>query len=51
MIGDANIMENKFLDDYYSNYDEEGRLLCRHGSVEFLTTTRYNHELYIGRKQ
>ncbi|MHB8131799.1 MAG: class I SAM-dependent methyltransferase [Mobilitalea sp.] len=34
-------MVNKFLDDYYSNYDEEGRLLCRHGSVEFLTTTRY----------
>ena len=34
-------MENEFLNDYYSNYDEEGRLLSRHGSVEFLTTTRY----------
>lgn len=29
------------LTDYYSNYDEEGRLLSRHGSVEFLTTMRY----------
>ena len=25
----------------YSNYDEEGRLLSRHGSVEYLTTMRY----------
>ena len=29
------------LNDYYSNYDEEGRLLSRHGQVEFLTTMRY----------
>ncbi len=34
-------MENQFLKDYYSNYDEDGRLLSRHGSVEFLTTSRY----------
>ncbi len=35
-------MENlKLLTDYYSNYDEEGRLASRHGSVEFLTTMRY----------
>ena len=27
--------------DYYTNYDEEGRLLSRHGSVEFLTTMHY----------
>lgn len=26
---------------FYSNYDEEGRLASRHGSVEFLTTLRY----------
>ena len=26
---------------YYQNYDEEGRLASRHGSVEFLTTMRY----------
>lgn len=29
------------LTNYYSNYDEEGRLLTRHGQVEFLTTMRY----------
>ena len=29
------------LNEYYSNYDEEGRLLSRVGSVEFLTTIRY----------
>lgn len=35
-------MENqKLLTEFYSNYDEEGRLLSRHGSVEFLTTMRY----------
>lgn len=31
----------KALTEYYSNYDEEGRLLSKHGSVEFLTTMRY----------
>lgn len=31
----------KALTEFYSNYDEEGRLLSRHGSVEFLTTMRY----------
>ena len=29
------------LSFYYQNYDEEGRLASRHGSVEFLTTMRY----------
>lgn len=29
------------LTQFYENYDEEGRLLSRHGSVEFLTTMRY----------
>lgn len=29
------------LNSYYSNYNEEGRLLSRHGQVEFLTTKRY----------
>lgn len=29
------------LNAFYINYDEEGRLLSRHGSVEFLTTMRY----------
>ena len=31
----------KALNEYYSNYDEEGRLLSRVGSVEFLTTVKY----------
>jgi SAM-dependent methyltransferase len=29
------------LTDFYSHYDEEGRLLSRHGSVEYRTTMRY----------
>lgn len=29
------------LTRFYSNYDEEGRLLSRHGQVEYLTTMRY----------
>ena len=30
-----------YLEEYYNNYDEEGRLLSRHGQVEYLTTMRY----------
>ena len=29
------------LTQYYSGYDEDGRLTSRHGAVEFLTTVRY----------
>lgn len=29
------------LTQYYNQYDEDGRLTSRHGSVEFLTTMRY----------
>ena len=29
------------LSAYYESYDEEGRLLSRHGQVEYLTTMRY----------
>ena len=29
------------LTEFYSNYDEEGRLLSKPGSVEYLTTMRY----------
>ncbi|HOP10406.1 MAG TPA: class I SAM-dependent methyltransferase [Oscillospiraceae bacterium] len=29
------------LTNYYNSYDEDSRLLSRHGSVEFLTTVRY----------
>lgn len=31
----------KALQEYYGSYNEDGRLLSRHGSVEFLTTMRY----------
>ena len=31
----------ELLTQFYENYDEEGRLLSRHGSVEYLTTMRY----------
>ncbi len=34
-------MEDKYIKDYYENYDEEGRLLKKHQQMEFLTTTRY----------
>ena len=32
---------NKILSEYYSNYDEDGRLEKRHGLIEFLTTMHY----------
>ena len=37
-----------FLDTYYNNYDEEGRLLSRHGQVEYLTTMKYIQESLTG---
>ena len=30
-----------YLEDFYNQYDEEGRLLSRHGQVEYLTTMKY----------
>jgi SAM-dependent methyltransferase len=33
--------EERYLAEYYGNYNEDERLLCPHGSVEFLTTARY----------
>ena len=47
---------NQYLIDHYSNYNEDSRLVPKHGSVEFLTTMRYiekyirpgNHILEIG---
>ena len=36
------------LDEYYNSYDEEGRLLSRHGQVEYLTTMKYIHECIDG---
>ena len=37
-----------YLEDYYNNYDEDGRLLSRHGQVEYLTTIRYIRECLEG---
>ncbi len=37
-----------FLDEYYNHYDEEGRLLSRHGQVEYLTTMKYIRESLTG---
>ncbi len=34
----------QYLDDYYGRYDEDGRLLSRHGRVEYLTTMQYIHQ-------
>ncbi len=33
--------DNKYLQAFYEGYDEDGRLLSRHGQVEYLTTLRY----------
>lgn len=40
-----------YLESYYNSYDEEGRLLSRHGSVEYITTQKYIHEALGGNKQ
>jgi ubiquinone/menaquinone biosynthesis C-methylase UbiE len=47
---------NHYLINHYNNYDEDSRLVPKHGSVEFLTTMKYiekyiktgNHVLEIG---
>ena len=36
---------NEYLSSYYQNYDEEGRLLSRHGMVEYITTMKYVEKL------
>ena len=37
-------MENNYLEQYYRNYDEEGRLLLKYGQVEYITTMKYIHK-------
>ncbi|MBO6061592.1 MAG: class I SAM-dependent methyltransferase, partial [Clostridia bacterium] len=37
-----------YLEEFYSNYNEDGRLLSRHGQVEYLTTMRYIGECLEG---
>lgn len=34
-------MYDKYLKDYYSNYDEDGRLERKHSIIEFLTSVKY----------
>ena len=40
-----------YLEEFYNAYDEEGRLLSRHGQVEYLTTMKYIHDFLGGAKQ
>ena len=40
---DGKLNVNDILKQYYENYDEEGRLLSRHGQVEYITTQKYIH--------
>ena len=37
-----------YLEEYYNRYNEEERLLSRHGQVEYLTTMRYIEECLKG---
>ena len=37
-----------YLEEYYNSYNEEGRLLSRHGQVEYLTTMKYIHKYLAG---
>lgn len=37
-----------YLNEYYSRYDEDGRLLSRHGQVEYLTTMKIIRESLEG---
>lgn len=37
-----------FLEEHYSRTDEDGRLLSRHGQVEYLTTMKYIHACLSG---
>ena len=34
-----------YIEEYYSHYDEEGRLLSNHGQVEYRTTMKHIHEV------
>ena len=34
-------MDDKYLKEYYEEYDEDGRLLTRYGHIEYTTTMKY----------
>lgn len=40
--------DNVYLEQYYNSYDEDGRLLSKHGQVEYITTMKYIHDLLAG---
>ena len=40
-----------YLKEYYESYDEDSRLLSRHGSVEYITTRKYIDEALAGDKK
>lgn len=40
-----------YIENFYANYDEEGRLSSKHGQVEFLTTMKYIHAYLGGEKK
>ena len=40
-----------YLEEFYSDFDEDGRLLSRHGQVEYLTTMKYIHGCLSGAKK
>ena len=40
-----------YLESYYDQYDEEGRLLSQHGQVEYITTQKYIHEFLSGDRE
>lgn len=37
-----------YLENYYNAFDEDGRLLSKHGQVEYLTTIKYINECLVG---
>lgn len=39
-----------YLEQYYSSYNEDGRLLSQHGQVEYITTMTYIHKYLEERK-
>ena len=38
----------RYIEEYYNSYDEDARLLSRHGQVEYLTTMKYIAEYLSG---
>ena len=40
-----------YLESYYNEYNEEGRLLSQHGRVEYLTTMKYIHRFLAEDRQ